>query len=65
MGKNDPGAGPERKRGSGVKMVYELLREQILTLELPPGSFVDEIQLADRFGMSRTPDPRGAGAAGG
>ena len=45
----------ERKRGSGVKMVYELLRDQILDLELPPGSVVDEIQLAERFGMSRTP----------
>jgi DNA-binding GntR family transcriptional regulator len=45
----------ERKRGSGVKLVYDLLREQILTLELPPGSIVDEIQLAERFGMSRTP----------
>lgn len=48
-------AGQDRKRGSGVRMVYELLRDQILDLELPPGSIVDEIQLAERFGMSRTP----------
>lgn len=50
-----PISATERKRGSGVKLVYDLLREQILTLELPPGSIVDEIQLAERFGMSRTP----------
>ncbi len=46
---------PERKRGSGVKMVYDLLRDEILDLALPPGSPVDEVQLAERFGMSRTP----------
>jgi DNA-binding GntR family transcriptional regulator len=46
---------PERKRGSGVKVVYEMLRDEILDLKLPPGSPIDEMQLADRFGMSRTP----------
>ncbi|WP_323033559.1 GntR family transcriptional regulator [Paracoccus sp. (in: a-proteobacteria)] len=46
---------PERKRGSGVKRVYDLLRDEILDLVLPPGSPIDEVQLADRFGMSRTP----------
>ena len=46
---------PERKRGSGVKVVYEMLRDEILDLKLPPGSPVDEVQLAERFGMSRTP----------
>lgn len=46
---------PERKRGSGVKMVYDLLRDEILDLKLAPGSPVDEVQLADRFMMSRTP----------
>lgn len=46
---------PERKRGSGVKVVYEMLRDEILDLKLPPGSPIDEVQLADRFGMSRTP----------
>ncbi|TWD45955.1 GntR family transcriptional regulator [Agrobacterium vitis] len=45
----------ERKRGSGVKMVYDILRDEILDLVLSPGSFVDEVQLADRFKMSRTP----------
>jgi DNA-binding GntR family transcriptional regulator len=46
---------PDRKRGSGVRLVYDLLREEILDLDLAPGSIVDEVQLADRFGMSRTP----------
>lgn len=46
---------PERKRGSGVKMVYDLLRDEILDLKLAPGSLVDEVQLAERFKMSRTP----------
>ncbi|MCX8998037.1 GntR family transcriptional regulator [Rhizobiaceae bacterium BDR2-2] len=45
----------ERKRGSGVKMVYDVLRDEILDLVLPPGSAIDEVQLAERFGMSRTP----------
>ena len=46
---------PERKRGSGVKVVYDLLRDEILDLVLPPGSPIDEVQLAERFQMSRTP----------
>ncbi|GGW43178.1 GntR family transcriptional regulator [Gemmobacter lanyuensis] len=46
---------PERKRGSGVKMVYDLLRDEILNLALPPGSPLDEVALAERFAMSRTP----------
>lgn len=46
---------PERKRGSGVKMVYDLLRDEILDLTLAPGSPVDEVALAERFAMSRTP----------
>ncbi|WP_183993121.1 GntR family transcriptional regulator [Rhizobium wenxiniae] len=45
----------ERKRGSGVKLVYDLLRDEILDLKLVPGSAIDEVQLAARFGMSRTP----------
>lgn len=46
---------PERKRGSGAKVVYDLLRSEILDLTLPPGSPIDEVQLAERFAMSRTP----------
>ena len=46
---------PERKRGEGVKFVYEILRDDILNLVLPPGSPIDEIQLSERLSMSRTP----------
>lgn len=45
----------ERKRGSGVRVVHSVLRDEILDLVLPPGSPIDEVQLAERFGMSRTP----------
>lgn len=37
---------PERRRGLGVKLVYDLLRNEILDLCPPPGSPVDEVQLA-------------------
>lgn len=46
---------PERKRGSGVKKAYDLLRTEILDLTLPPGSPIDEVQLAERLALSRTP----------
>jgi DNA-binding GntR family transcriptional regulator len=55
MADEDPGLTMERKRGSGVKLVYDLLRDEILDLRLAPGSAIDEVQLAARFGMSRTP----------
>jgi len=45
----------ERKRGSGARVVYDALRNEILALVLPPGSPIDEVQLAERFAMSRTP----------
>lgn len=43
------------RRGSGVGHVYEALRNDIIELVLPPGSAIDEVQLAQRFAMSRTP----------
>jgi len=52
---NDTAPTTERKRGSGVKMVYDLLRDEILDLDLPPGSLIDEAQLAERLKVSRTP----------
>jgi len=54
--KDDTDAAPiERRRGEGVKRVYEILRDEIIDLVLPPGSPIDEIQLSERLGMSRTP----------
>jgi DNA-binding GntR family transcriptional regulator len=46
---------PERKRGSGVRYVYDTLRDEILDLTLLPGTPIDENQLAERLQMSRTP----------
>lgn len=46
---------PERKRGLGAKLVYNVLRDEILDLSLAPGSPIDEVHLAERFAMSRTP----------
>lgn len=45
----------KRVKGTGVKFAYETLRDEILSLELPPGAILDETSLADRFGMSRSP----------
>ncbi len=45
----------ERKRGTGARFVYDTLRDEILNLTLQPGEPIDEISLADRLSMSRTP----------
>jgi DNA-binding GntR family transcriptional regulator len=45
----------ERKRGTGARFVYDTLREEILDLVLQPGEPIDEIGLAERMAMSRTP----------
>lgn len=45
----------KRIKGSGVKVVYDTLRDEILCLALAPGALLDETTLADRFGMSRSP----------
>jgi len=43
------------RRGSGASHVYEKLRNEIIELTLAPGSPIDEVQLAGRFSLSRTP----------
>lgn len=35
--------------------VAELLRQRIFNRELEPGSWIDELKIADEFGISRTP----------
>lgn len=45
----------KRAKGTGVKLAYETLRDEILSLDLPPGAVLDETSLAERFGMSRSP----------
>lgn len=44
-----------RAKGTGAKFAYETLRDEILSLTLPPGQLLDETTLAERFGMSRSP----------
>lgn len=54
-GKAEAGAAGGHRRGSGVSHVYETLRNEIVELALAPGSPIDEVQLAERFSLSRTP----------
>lgn len=44
----------EWKSGVGAQMAYDQLREQILSLELPPGVLLDDAALARYVGISRT-----------
>ncbi|MGH8895664.1 MAG: GntR family transcriptional regulator [Egibacteraceae bacterium] len=37
------------------ELVYALVKRQILSLELPPGAFVTEPEIAAQLGVSRTP----------
>jgi DNA-binding GntR family transcriptional regulator len=46
---------PKRAKGSGVKVVYETIRDEILSLVLRPGALLDEMTIAERFQMSRSP----------
>ena len=39
-----------RARGMGLKLAYDTIRDEILSLKLPPGQLLDETTLADRFG---------------
>lgn len=45
----------KRIRGTGWKSVYDTLRGEILALTLRPGQLLDEMTLAERFDMSRSP----------
>jgi DNA-binding GntR family transcriptional regulator len=44
-----------KPRGTGAAFVYERLRDEILSLELRPGSPLDEVGLSKRFRLSRSP----------
>lgn len=45
----------KRVRGPSRREVYETLRRQVVTLELPPGTPLSENELAAAMGVSRTP----------
>ncbi|WP_421760972.1 GntR family transcriptional regulator [Devosia sp.] len=53
-GKPEPRSG-ERAHGFGAILVFERLRDEILSMELRPGQLIDESNLADRFEVSRSP----------
>lgn len=44
-----------RTKGTGSKLAYEIIRDEILSLKLEPGQALDETSLAERFAMSRSP----------
>jgi DNA-binding GntR family transcriptional regulator len=48
-------AGARRPRGTGANFVYEGLRNAMLSLELEPGTLLDETELAQRYNISRSP----------
>lgn len=48
-------ASPRRRGRRGALQVYDVLREEILWLRIAPGSALDELALAARFEVSRTP----------
>jgi DNA-binding GntR family transcriptional regulator len=43
------------KKETGSARVYATLREEILRMQLLPGSLIDEVRLSERFGLSRSP----------
>ena len=45
----------EKQKRRGAILVYETLRDDILWLRIAPGSAIDEVALATRFAVSRTP----------
>ncbi|MBX9841274.1 MAG: GntR family transcriptional regulator [Xanthobacteraceae bacterium] len=47
--------GVGRPRGTGAQIVFEKLRERILSLELAPHADIDELDLVKEFKVSRTP----------
>ena len=44
-----------RPRGTGANFVYDGLRAAMLSLELPPGTLLDETEIARRYDVSRSP----------
>lgn len=51
---SEPG-GEEVVKPSSGQQVYTLLRERILSMEMPPNSELDEVRISNEMGLSRTP----------
>ena len=49
------GNGGKRTRGEGALKIYRSLRHDILTLSMAPGELLDEVRIAQRFEVSRSP----------
>jgi DNA-binding GntR family transcriptional regulator len=45
----------KRTRGEGAQKIYSALKQQILSMALMPGHSLDELGLAETFGVSRSP----------
>ena len=43
------------QRGTAKTVAYEDLKRAILTLERKPGSALEETELCEKYGLSRTP----------
>ncbi|WP_028291942.1 GntR family transcriptional regulator [Oceanobacter kriegii] len=50
-----PATSTKSGRQHSGQFIYEELRQQILTLKLKPGEPLDEVSLANQFGLSRSP----------
>lgn len=53
--RGEPEKSVEKQKRRGAVLVYEMLREEILWLDIAPGTAIDEVALAERFSLSRTP----------
>ena len=52
---SDSRSGPSLSPRALYEEVAELLRQRIFRRELEPGSWIDELKIADEYGISRTP----------
>lgn len=50
----NPATSLDRSRQAAPQL-YQLLRQQIVDLQLPPGTLLSRAELADRYGVSQTP----------
>ena len=55
---NAPTLPKNLKQRALYEEVAELLRQRIFSRALPPGNWIDELKLAEEYGISRTPASR-------
>lgn len=54
-GPGDGAAPVALRKGDSATSIYDIVRAKILSLELTPGSALDEASIVKRYGVSRTP----------